>query len=177
MEPRGSHRRSDEAPRDRVQISRHIRECRGGHFLTTPDGKIMAANLAVARILGYDSADSLMSEVPSIRSCYADITKRSEMLSLLQESGKVVGFEVQMRRKDGARIWVLLNIQLVRDKQGEQHLEGTMEDVTERKRAQEALAESKRKYRELVEHANSIILRWTRGGVITFLIFPFAFRQ
>ena len=42
-------------------------------------------------------------------------------------------------------------------------------DVTERQRAQEALRESERKYRELVEHANSIILRWTRDGRIIYL--------
>ena len=42
-------------------------------------------------------------------------------------------------------------------------------DVTERKQAGMALQESERKYRELVEHANSIILRWTRDGCLTFI--------
>jgi PAS domain S-box-containing protein len=148
-------------------IFEHSRE---GILLTTPGGRVLAANPALARILGYESVDSFMREETSgVKSRYADIRKRAEMVRLLQESGKVVDFEARMRRKDGTLIWALLNIQVVQDKQGEQHYEGTLEDVTERKRAQDALAESERKYRELVEHANSIILRWTRGGVITFL--------
>jgi PAS domain S-box-containing protein len=142
---------------------------REGILLTTPDGRILAANPALARMFGYDSADSLIRENPGMESRYVSIARRAEMLSLLQESGKAADFEAQMRRKDGTRIWVLANVQVVKDEQGEQHFEGTLEDITERKQAQEALVESERKYRELVEHANSIILRWTRGGVITFL--------
>jgi PAS domain S-box-containing protein len=52
---------------------------------------------------------------------------------------------------------------------GEMLLQAIVRDVTERKRAEEALRESERKYRELVEHANSIILRWTRDGRVIFL--------
>ncbi len=48
-------------------------------------------------------------------------------------------------------------------------LQAIVSDITDRKRSEEALRESERKYRELVENANSIILRWTRQGHITFL--------
>jgi PAS domain S-box-containing protein len=142
---------------------------REGIVLTETDGTIVAANPSLARIFGYESADSFMREMPSIAGCYASATTRSEIMRQLRESGRISDFEVQMRRKDGTLIWTRINIQVVKDKRGTEHYEGTVEDVTENRRAQEALAENERKYRELVENANSVILRWTRGGVITFL--------
>ena len=140
-----------------------------GIVVTETDGTIVAANPALARLFGYESAESFKREMPSMVECYAEATKRSEALRLLRESGSVSDFEVQMRRKDGTLIWTRINIQAVKGKQGGEHYEGTVEDVTESRRAQEALAENERKYRDLVENANSVILRWTRGGVITFL--------
>ncbi|HXP62495.1 MAG TPA: PAS domain S-box protein, partial [Dongiaceae bacterium] len=112
---------------------------RHGILLTTPEGRILAANPALARIFGYESADGFMREVPSTQGLYADIATRTEMQRRLQESGKVVDFEAQMRRKDGTLIWVLINVQVVHDRQGAPHYEGTLEDITEHKRAQEAL--------------------------------------
>jgi PAS domain S-box-containing protein len=58
----------------------------------------------------------------------------------------------------------------MRHQQGrKRRYQGVACDITEHKDAQNALQESERKYRELVEHANSIILHWTCGGKITFL--------
>ena len=67
-------------------------------------------------------------------------------------------------------MWVHAQAEVSRDENGiPVRLLGTIVDITEQKRVEQTLRESERKYRELVEHANSIILRWSHDGQITFL--------
>jgi PAS domain-containing protein len=74
-----------------------------------------------------------------------------------------------MRRKNGEEFPASIAFRVVRDSSGQiRCLEGSLEDVTERRRMESAVRLSEQKYRELVENANSIILRWTRDGRITF---------
>ena len=78
--------------------------------------------------------------------------------------------EHRIIRADGEVRHIIVRYGVVCDQPGRVFkIRGVNQDITERKQAEEALQESARKYRELVEHANSIILRWTRDGQITFL--------
>ena len=77
-------------------------------------------------------------------------------------------FEWEHRRRDGTPFMAEVTLNRV-DLDGAKLVQAIVRDITDRKKAEERLAESERKYRELVEHANSIILRWTRDGKITFL--------
>jgi two-component system cell cycle sensor histidine kinase/response regulator CckA len=124
---------------------------REGILQSTPDGQITTANPAMARILGYESADELMRAAPNMRSFYVDGAKRTELQRLLQEHTAVVDHEIQWRRKDGCLIWVSVAIQAVRDEQGAQRYEGTVKDITKLKHAEEALRESEERYRLLFE--------------------------
>ncbi len=87
--------------------------------------------------------------------------------------GRIPSFEVEfrMQAKSGEWRWILGRGRVaVCDDSGQAvRMIGTHTDITDRKRAEEALMEGERKYRELVENANSIILRWTPRGEITFL--------
>ncbi len=125
---------------------------REGILQTTPDGRILTVNPAMARILGYKSADELMRAAPNMQSLYVDAAKRAELQPLLQAHGAVVDHEVQWRRRDGNLIWVSVNIQVVRDEAGAPHYEGTVKDITELKHTEEALRQSEAHYRSLFDN-------------------------
>lgn len=112
-----------------------------GIFQTSPQGQYLAANPSLARIYGFDSPDELLGSYFDIaRQLYLDGSKRAEFIAEMKREGKVANFEAQIRRKNGGVIWVSENAREVRDENGELlFYEGTVEDITDRKTAQERL--------------------------------------
>ncbi len=123
-----------------------------GIFQTSPDGRLLTANPALARIFGYGSPEEMLRSVTDLaRQLYADPNRRAEFVRLLQEQNAVSGFEAEGRRRDGSLIWFSANARAIRDDAGNLvGFEGTVEDVTERKRTEEKLAERERELKELV---------------------------
>jgi len=115
-----------------------------GIFQTTPEGTYLSANPALARIYGYDSPDELIASVRDItQQIYVDPKRRGEFVSLMQKNDVVVDFESEIFQKHGEKRWILENVRAVRDKRGRlKHYEGTVQDITDRKRAELALARS-----------------------------------
>jgi PAS domain S-box-containing protein len=113
-----------------------------GVFQTTPGGRFVNANSALARILGFDSPEALMGAVTDIgRQVHVKPARRAEFSRVLEKEGEVHGFESQARRRDGAIIWIALTARAQRDGQGRVvAYEGVVEDITSRKAAEEALA-------------------------------------
>ena len=113
-----------------------------GIFRTTLEGRILIANPALARMFGYPSPQEMMSSVTDVgQQIYVSLEKRAEMKRLLLEQGAIQGFEENNYRKDGSIIWVSLNAHAVRDASGAvQYIEGTIQDITERKRAEGQVA-------------------------------------
>jgi two-component system, NarL family, sensor histidine kinase UhpB len=127
-----------------------------GIFQTTLDGRFLTANPAMARMFGYETPEELLGAISNIREqLYVEPGRREEFYRLAQRDGFVSGFEVQMYRKDGDLVWVSANARAIYDNNGAiSGYEGTVEDITERKRAEEALrqireAERRRIAREL----------------------------
>jgi diguanylate cyclase (GGDEF)-like protein/PAS domain S-box-containing protein len=112
-----------------------------GIFQSTPDGRYLGVNPALARILGYADPRELMSSVKDIKSTlYVDPDRRADFLRLLGERGRVTEFESQVRRKDGTVITISVNARAVRKADGSlDYCEGTVMDVTQRKRMEEQL--------------------------------------
>lgn len=114
-----------------------------GIFQSTVDGRFLTANPALARMLGYKSPEELLAVTSNIGDqLYVEPERRKEFNELIREHGAVLGFEIQMRRKDGRVMWASVGARAVRD--GDDNLlgyEGTVEDITERKRAEVALRE------------------------------------
>jgi len=125
-----------------------------GIFQTTPDGRYINANPALARMMGYDSPETLMKTVTHIpRQLYVDVTKRAELGCMLEEQEIVRDFEFEVYRKDGVKIWLSVNSRVVRDTAGEVlYYEGFAQNITRRKHAE---IELRRSYDHLeVEVAN-----------------------
>lgn len=121
-----------------------------GIFQTTPDGHYLSANPALARMYGYDSPADLIESITDIgQQLYVNPVERSRFLALLQEYGTVSGFESQICRKDGRIIWVSQSARAVRDARGNlSYYEGTVEDITGRKHAEEQRLALERKLLE-----------------------------
>jgi len=112
-----------------------------GIFQTTADGRYLRVNPALARIYGYDSPGELVENLTDIaQQLYVDRQRRAEFVRLLQQQDAVCGFEAEIYRKDGSRIWIAENARAVRDGQGRLlYYEGTVEDITRRKQAEDQL--------------------------------------
>jgi sigma-B regulation protein RsbU (phosphoserine phosphatase) len=132
-----------------------------GIFRTTPDGRYLMANAALARIYGYSSPDELMSSVLDIgRRLYVQEGRRDEFVRLMQQSDTLSGFESQIFRKDGSTIWISENCRAVRDRAGRlTYYEGTVEDITQRRQVEEKLRDSEALYQSLVETLPQNIFR------------------
>ena len=81
-----------------------IDNARVGILQTTPEGRILTANPALARMFGYDFVDELLSTVKDVRTHYADPSRRREMEDLLRENGAVEDFEIELRRRGGGAL-------------------------------------------------------------------------
>ncbi len=116
-----------------------------GIFQTTPDGHYLLANPALAEIYGYASVEELKGSVKEIaRQLYVDPDRRSEFIRQMDEQDSVWGFESPIYRKDGTVIWISENVRVIRDDEGKVlYYEGTVEDITQRKRAEEELLRAK----------------------------------
>ena len=130
-----------------------------GIFQTSPEGRFLSANPALARVHGYDSPQDLIDSVTDISSqLYVHPADRDHMVEHLARYGSVQNFEVQMYSKDGGIDWISMNIRAVRDRNNKvRYYEGTMLDITERKKAEAALLESEERYRTAIEHSNDAV--------------------
>lgn len=117
-----------------------------GVFRTSAEGKILEANPALVRILGYDTEEELLA-LDLARDVYRDPVDREELLAA--GGDYLNGVELDVKRKDGTPLTVRISGRTVHDEQGAVvHLEGIVEDITEQKRAERALRESESRLRE-----------------------------
>jgi len=109
-----------------------------GFFESTPEGRFVTLNPAMARIAGYASPEEMIRSINDIgKQLYVDGDGRKEVLRRLEREGILEGYECRMLKKDGSKIWVSLNVRALRDASGKivSH-DGTAEDITSRKRAE-----------------------------------------
>ncbi|MEQ8958428.1 MAG: PAS domain S-box protein, partial [Coleofasciculus sp. C2-GNP5-27] len=104
-----------------------------GIFQTTPDGRYLSANPALAKIYGYPSPETLISRLTDCEhQLYVDQTQRAEFKRLIHQQGAVSSFESQVYRQDGSIIWISENTRAVRDANGVLlYYEGSVEDISD----------------------------------------------
>ncbi|HLN79892.1 MAG TPA: PAS domain S-box protein, partial [Thermoanaerobaculia bacterium] len=107
-----------------------------GVFRTTLDGEILDCNESFARIFGFSSPEEVLQQ-PAL-DLYLHPGDRTTFVARIRERHAVSNYEVFARRRDGTPVWVLENATLVDGPDGPRTLiEGTVIDITERKRAEE----------------------------------------
>jgi len=126
-----------------------------GIFQSTPDGRFISVNPAMARIHGYASPTAMMEAVTEIgHQIYVDPNSRDDLRRLLNEQGEVTGFEYQVYRQNGNIIWVCESARAARDANGQiLYYEGIVKDVTQQKLQEAALKRQVEELRIEIDHA------------------------
>ncbi|MBU2621640.1 MAG: PAS domain S-box protein [Proteobacteria bacterium] len=123
-----------------------------GVYRTSIDGRLLDCNDALARIYGYDSRDEAMQH--PVVDFYVSPEAREDFVAAIQAGVTLNGIEIRGRRKDGSLIWLLESASLVPGHDSESaEIEGTLIDITKRKRAEDALRESEELLRSYLENA------------------------
>lgn len=119
-----------------------------GIFQTTAEGSLITANPQLAKILGYHSVEELLQAGTNVASqLYVFPEDRQRLLAIIQDQGQVSGFITRLYRKDGTVIDAKINASAIFDKEYKTTLtEGFLEDITERKKAEEAIRFSEEKF-------------------------------
>jgi diguanylate cyclase (GGDEF)-like protein/PAS domain S-box-containing protein len=133
-----------------------------GIYRTTPDGRILLANPAAVRILGYDSFD----ELARLNLEKHDAERRSDRIKfheIMKRDGGVTGLESIWPRKDGSHIYVRESATAIKDPKGNIiYYDGTFDDITEWKHAEENLRKREQEFKTLVENTPDVIVRFDR---------------
>ncbi len=139
-----------------------------GVYRTGEDGRIQAANPALANLFGFESPDEMVGL--NAGDFYVNPQEQLLWREAVERAAVLHDSEIQMRRKDGAVIWARDSGRIVRDEAGRLvYYEGTLSDVTERKKAEQSLRESEERYRDLVENIRELICTHDiRGRILSF---------
>ncbi|MDD4073735.1 MAG: PAS domain S-box protein, partial [Desulfobacterales bacterium] len=126
-----------------------------GIYQITPEGKVLFANPAAAIMFGYESPDELVLDMDNIEPLYVNPNCRKIIVDNLNQYGVNNTAEIEFRRKDGTTFWCSHRSRIVRDEKGQFiHYEVFLSDITQRRKAEEALhyaIEKKELYRQNLE--------------------------
>jgi PAS domain S-box-containing protein len=130
-----------------------------GIYVTTPAGALLNANPALARMMGYATPEDLIHGVNDItHEIYVHPAARAQYQSLMQRDGMVREFEYQARQRGGAVLWLSDSATAVSDEAGKIiRYEGTVRDITDQKRAEEAVAEGRRMLQQVIDTVPAVI--------------------
>ena len=132
-----------------------------GLYRTTPDGQILDANPALVEMLGYPDLETLLAV--NARDVFINPEDRQREMALLDQAGVVINIEIQLRRYDGATIWVEDTVRSILGTEGRVlYYDGSLEDITERKGADEVRAWMA----SIVESSDDAIIGMTLDGTI-----------
>ena len=140
-----------------------------GVYQVTREGSLLSANPALVEMLGYESVEELQA-AGLTRAFYADPAGREELVARLIETGELVEAEYELKRRDGSVITVSENARVIRDEHGAvAGFEGTITDITERKRAELRLQEEKERAQVTLQSIMDAVITVDRDGRIEYL--------
>jgi PAS domain S-box-containing protein len=142
-----------------------------GIFRTSDQGQLLIANPTLSRMFGFNSPEEMAEIVVDLGTqLYVRYIDRENLKKMLSVSNSVDNYEIEVRKKDGATIWVSINIHVVRDQNGEiQHFEGTAIDITDKRQAEKELYYERDFAESIIETAQAIILVLdAKGRILSF---------
>ena len=140
-----------------------------GIYQTTPEGKILQANPAVIKMLGFDSLEELNKRNLETENDFVKST-RKKFIKLIEKQGFVKDFEAEWKNKNDKTITLMENARAVRDNEGKTiYYDGFVENITERKQAEKALKESQQLFQTLAQVSPVGIFRTKADGYTTYV--------
>ena len=140
-----------------------------GVYIASREGEIVTANPALVEMLGYDDVDDLKA-VGQTTVLYVNPIDRERVFARLEAEGIVKNFEYRLRRKDGTIIVVLENSRAIHDENGDivAH-EGTITDITERKRAETRIFEEKERAQVTLQSIGDGVITTDADGNVDYI--------
>ncbi|MFI4907315.1 MAG: EAL domain-containing protein [Steroidobacterales bacterium] len=140
-----------------------------GVYQSSRDGRLRSVNPAFVAILGYGSAEELYA-LPSVATLYWNPPDRAEFIRQVESEGEIRSAEFLMRRRDGEQVVILENARAVRDAaQRITHYEGTIADITERKRAEQAVFAEKERAQVTLQSIGDAVISTDADGRIEYI--------
>ncbi|MFW5735134.1 MAG: PAS domain S-box protein, partial [Oceanidesulfovibrio sp.] len=137
-----------------------------GVFTSTPEGRFLEVNPALARMLGYAKPAEVLAEITDVsRQIYADPEHRHQVVATIRKESGVKTFHNVYKKRDGSLFTAMLRACLIDDPEYGPCVLGLVEDVTDELRMQRELAESELRHRSLFENAPVGIYQSTFDGV------------
>ena len=138
-----------------------------GMYRTAPDGRILLANAAFARMIGAPSAEA--ARAYNAADVYADEAERGRFTEAIRRHGEVRRFEARWRRPDGSACHVRIDARAALDADGQPlFYEGAVEDVTAEREAREAVQRSEARFRALVQRSSDAVVVAGRDGRLSY---------
>ena len=132
-------------------------------YLSAPDGRILDVNPAMVQLLGHPDKESLLRQ--NAFDAFLSREDRQSQMELVEREHVVRDYEVQLRRGDGQVIWVVDQVRAVRGPDGRVlYYQGSLKDITERKRAERELREAKEKLQAIIQASPLAIVAIDREG-------------
>lgn len=136
-----------------------------GIVIVDSEGRLIEANEAILKMHGYDSKAEYMKSTVAER--YYDPRDRERWFTLVKKMGRITGFEVRNKRKDGSLFWASISCLLQTGKSGETQYLTVIQDITQQKQAEEEIRASEERYRNLVENApTGMVIVDSKGRII-----------
>jgi len=134
-----------------------------GLYRTAPDGRILDVNPELVQMLGYPDHKSMLAI--NAKDVYVDPEDHKQWQTIIDSDGFVRSIEYRMKRFDGEVIWVQDTVRVVIDGKGQVlFYEGSLQDITERKRTEKTLHKSEEKFRNFVETSADMVFQLTKTG-------------
>lgn len=135
-----------------------------GVYRTKENGEVIECNDAFAKMLGYSRAKELIGN--DIKKHYLKKEDREEYLKELHKEGFKTNIKHQLVRKDGKKIWVLVNSSYIKSEEEKPFLEGTLIDITETVKYEQTISKREKSYRQLIENSPYGIVIHKKGKVL-----------